>query len=286
MRGRDLDRAGAGLGVGVFVGDDADAASDQRQDRVAADEVLVALVVGMDGDAGVTEDSLGPGGGDDDEATRLAFDRILEMVELALGLDLLDLEIRDRGSKCRIPIDQPLVLVDQALPVEVDKDLGDRPRQALVHGEALAAPVAGGTEPLELVDDLAAGFGLPFPDLVDEGIAADRVTVRLLPLHHLPLDHHLGGDAGMVHARLPQDVAAAHPLEAGEHVLKRVVQRVADVERAGDVGRRDDDRERLRPRRGAGTGLEGAGGLPQGCDPRLDIRRVKGLLEHIGTGSG
>jgi hypothetical protein len=37
---RHLDRAGPGFGIGVVVGDDGDAAADQRQDDVAADERL------------------------------------------------------------------------------------------------------------------------------------------------------------------------------------------------------------------------------------------------------
>ena len=45
---RDLHRAAALFGVGVFVGHDRDAAADQRQDRPFADEVPVTLVVGMD----------------------------------------------------------------------------------------------------------------------------------------------------------------------------------------------------------------------------------------------
>ena len=48
---RDLDRARALLRVGVFVGDDRQAAADQRQDRVAADQVPVARVLGVDRDA-------------------------------------------------------------------------------------------------------------------------------------------------------------------------------------------------------------------------------------------
>ena len=39
VRGRDLDRAGALLGIGVFVGDDRDAPADQRQDDVLADQI-------------------------------------------------------------------------------------------------------------------------------------------------------------------------------------------------------------------------------------------------------
>ncbi len=52
------------------------------------------------------------------------------------------------------------------------------------------------------------------PDPLEKFGAADVAAARLLPLHQLPLDHHLGGDAGVVGAGLPQHVAAAHALEA------------------------------------------------------------------------
>ena len=45
----------------------------------------------------------------------------------------------------------------------------------------------------------------------------------------------------MVGARLPQHVLAAHALETAENVLQRIVERVAHMQRAGDVGRRNDD---------------------------------------------
>ena len=80
--------------------------------------------------------------------------------------------------------------------------------------------------------------------LLDEFLAAD-VAAMDLPLHQLAFDDHLRGDAGMVHAGLPQHVLAAHALEADQDVLQRVVERVAHMQRAGDVRRRDDDGERL-----------------------------------------
>src|SRR5882757_2839493 len=75
----------------------------------------------------------------------------------------------------------------------------------------------------------------------DSAFAAERTASRLLALHELALDHHLGRDAGMVGAGLPEHVAAAHALETGEHILERVVQRMAHMQGAGDVGRRDHD---------------------------------------------
>ena len=61
----------------------------------------------------------------------------------------------------------------------------------------------------------------------------------------LALDHVLGGDAGVVHAGQPQHLVALHPPAADERVLDRVVERVADVQGAGHVRRRDDDAVRL-----------------------------------------
>ena len=101
-----------------------------------------------------------------------------------------------------------------------------------------------------------------------------------LPLHQLALDHHLRGDAGMVHARLPQHVLAAHALEADQNVLQRVVERMAHMQRAGDVGRRDDDGEGLRPLFGAGAGRKASGLFPDLGDLRLDGLGVVGLFEH------
>ena len=62
----------------------------------------------------------------------------------------------------------------------------------------------------------------------------------------LALHHHLGGDAGVVGPGQPQRRRPAHALEADQDVLKRVVERMADVQRPGHVRRRDDDGERRR----------------------------------------
>ncbi len=202
------------------------------------------------------------------------------MPKLALDLDLLDLEVRNRRLQLRIPVDQPLVLVDQPGAVEIDEDLHNGLRQALVHREALAAPVSRATEALELVDDLAAGLGLPCPDLFDERLPPDRPPIRLLPLHHLPLDDHLGRDAGVVRARLPEHVAAEHPVVANQDVLERVVEGVAKVERSGDVRRRDDDGIRLGARCGVRAGAKDPGFLPERIDARFNRGRIECPVEH------
>ncbi len=156
-------------------------------------------------------------------------DRVAEVPHLAGDLDVLDLEVGDRGLEPRVPVHQPLGAVDQALLVELDEHLADGVAEPLVHGEALARPVGRGAEALELIDDGAAALGLPLPDALEELLAAHLAARRLLPLHQLALDDHLRRDAGMVGARLPQHVLAAHALEADQDVLDGVVERVPDM---------------------------------------------------------
>ncbi len=146
VAGRDLDGAGAFLGIGIFVGDDRDGTIDQRHDGVAADQVLVALVARMHRDGGVAQHRLGPRRRHRDEPAHLAFDGIFQVPEMALHLDAFDFEIADRGLELGIPVDEALVLVDQPLLVEFDEHFEDGAAEALVHREALARPVGGGAE--------------------------------------------------------------------------------------------------------------------------------------------
>src|SRR5699024_7219917 len=98
--------------------------------------------------------------------------RIGEMPVSALDLPLLDLQVRDGRLELRVPVDQTLVAIDQAVLVQFDEHLADRDLQLRIQGEALAAPVTRGAQPAQLVLDRASAAGLPLPDLVDEGVAA------------------------------------------------------------------------------------------------------------------
>ena len=311
VRGRDLDRACALFRIGIFVGDNRDQAADQRQANMLADQMLIARIVRMHRDRGVAQHRLRPRGGDGQPFAGLfalgVHHRVFEVVkvpvgvfgqdlgerrrverravvtrplERALRLDRHDLQVRDRGLELGIPVDEALVLVDEPLAIELNEHLGDRARQALVEREPLAAPVAGGAEALELGHDRPAQFGLPRPDAFDERLAAQRAAVRLLPLHELALDHHLRGDAGMIHARLPQHVAAVHAPVAAQDILKRVVERVAHMQIAGDVRRRNDNAKRLRFRPVGAAGPEGACLLPKRGGAAFRRSEVERFVHH------
>ena len=286
VRGCDLDRAGALLRIGIFIGDDCNAPADQRQNGVLADELPVALVLGMYRNRHVAEHGLGTRGRHCDEGCGVvriearAFERIADVPQMPLHLDLLHFEVGNGGEEFRVPIDEPLVLVDEPAAIKLHEHLAHGARKSLVHGEALARPVAGGAEPLELRRDGAARLRLPRPHLLEEFFAPEHAPRRLLALHELALDHHLRGDAGVIGPGLPEHVAPAHPLEAGEHVLQRVVERMAHMQQAGDVGRRDDDAIRSGAAPLGAAAAERARLLPLGVDASLDRGRLVCLADH------
>ena len=152
----------------------------------------------------------------------------------------------------RVPVDQTFAAIDQALVVHLNKDLDDRiveigrvlvtgagiPLRAR-HGEGGAVKVAGRAKALQLVDNGAAGLFFPGPDFLKELLAAQFGAGRLLVFRKFAFDNHLGCDACVVGAGLPERVKALHAFPADQDVLQRVVERVAHVQDAGDVRRRD-----------------------------------------------
>ena len=100
-------------------------------------------------------------------------ERIGEEPELALDVLRLNLEIADRCLELGIPIHETLVAVDQAALVELDEDVGDRALVALIHRKSLVRPVATGAEAAQLPRYRSAGLSLPFPDMLEESLAAD-----------------------------------------------------------------------------------------------------------------
>ena len=263
----------------MVVGDDRDPPAGERELDLGADQVLVALVVRVHRDRGVAEHRLGPGGGDDDRGVTVA---VADGDQLTVVLGVLDLDVGERGQAARAPVDDPLGPVDQAVVEHPLEDGLHRPGETLVHREPLARPVHAVAEPAHLSEDLAARLGLPLPDPLDERLPPQVVPGQAL-LGQLALHHVLRGDARVVHARQPERVVALHAPAPGQRVHQRVLERVAEVQGAGHVGRRDDDAER----RLAGV-LRPAGREVAAVDPPLVERafylRGNELARQVGTG--
>ncbi len=205
MRAGDLDGTRAESGIGVFVGDDRDQAAvflgTNRNLAKLSDDWRVAIIRRMNGNRAIAQHGFRARRGDGDIVALflqhdvpvlVLFDigiglaarqRVLEVPHMTGHFGVLDLEIGNRCLEMRVPVDQPLAAIDQALVVHVDEDLDHRVmeiRRARVlvgitcratHGKRLARPVGRGAKPLELTDDGAARLDLLFPDPVQKHVA-------------------------------------------------------------------------------------------------------------------
>ncbi len=228
----------------------------------------VSRIVRVDGDGGVAQHRLGPGGGHHHLAGTVG-ERIGELVQLALRpLVVVNLQIRKGRATGRAPVDEAARPIDEALFVQAHEGLDDGRRVAGVHREDGPLPVERAAELLELVEDPIAGSRAPVPQALDESLPSDVVPALPLLFAQLALDHHLRRDPGVVGAGQPHGVVGRHPPPAGEDVLDRVAERVPDVQRPGDVRRRDDNRERRLGRGGVGVKVSARHpfGVPAGFD--------------------
>ena len=79
VAGSDLERTGAELHIDCLVGDNRYGSSDNGEKRVFAYQGFGAVVLRIDGDGGVAEQRLRPGGGDGDGAVAL-FELVADVV--------------------------------------------------------------------------------------------------------------------------------------------------------------------------------------------------------------
>ena len=103
----------------------------------------IPLIGWMNGNSPIAQHCLGPGCRDGNVVARfpqrdvsvLIFldifvgcaigQRVFEVPHLAIDFDVFHLKVGDRGLELRVPVDEPLALVDQPLIVEADEDFED-----------------------------------------------------------------------------------------------------------------------------------------------------------------
>ena len=309
MRAGDLDRARAEILVGVFVGDDRDAAAlrlgADRDFAELANDGRIAFVRGVYRDRAIAQHGFGAGRRDGDIVAffgqryvtvfvfldvgvgRAIGQRVFEVPHVAVNFGGFDLEVGNRGLEMRVPVDQTLAAIDQPFVVHIHEDLdhgvvevaflarGGTRRTG--HGESVARPIKRGAQAFELADNRAAGLLLLLPDFGGEFFAGE-IGAAFAVFRKLAFHHHLRRDTGVVLTGLPQRVKAAHAVPAHQNVLQCIVECMAHVQRPCHVGRRDHDREGFLAR-GVGTGLEGTGVFPCGIEAGFGLGGVKILVE-------
>ena len=280
VRRRDLHAAGTEFAVHVIIGDDRNLAICEWQSQTLADQLRVTLVLGMHRHRDVAQHGFRARGRDHHviRGAGLRIDHVVaDRPQVPIALDIVDFEVGHRGHQHRVPVHQPVAAIDQAGAVPLDEHLAYRGGQAFVHREAFARPVDACAQPAHLLVDAIARFLLPLPHAFDELLAAE-VMARLAFRGQLVLDDLLRGDARVVGAALPQGVPAGHPRVSDQCVHDGLLERVAHVQRAGDVRRRQQDRIRF-----ALSGrLEAARVFPARVPLRFDLLGVETLV-HRGS---
>ena len=210
---------------------------------------------------------------------------ILKMPHMAVNFGILDLQIRNGGFKMRIPVDQSLAAINQPLVIHLNKDLNHRIGKVPRHCERFPIPIAACAKAFELVDNRAARLVFPLPHFGQKRLAAHLAARRRACLGQLALHHHLGGNARMIGAHLPQRVMPAHTVPADQNILQRVVKRVPHVQAARHIGRRNHNGKRLCPRPRIRARRANLILLPQARYPRLGGSCVKVLFHWHRTPS-
>src|SRR6202011_707298 len=136
--------------------------------------------------------------------------------------------VRNRGLGSRVPVNHPATAVNQTFLIKVDKNALDRRHVATIKSVTLTRPVTRTTQSLQLFDDDAAVFILPFKHALEKFFATKIVTSHALVFPKPLFDGGLSTDAGMVHSGQPQHFESLHPGTPGENVLNGIVQNVAE----------------------------------------------------------
>ncbi len=270
------------------------ARAEQRREHLVADELRVALVVGVgeQGDAG--GDQLRAGGLD--ERVRAAVDGAeAHAMHRARALAVLELGLRDGGLEVDVPERGRLELVGLAARQQPEKGpLRDAPRER-PDRRVRARPVHRQTEPApQLLEGALVALG-ELEAQLDEvraryrhglgvGRLGRRAELRVIGNGGIALDPivvlhaPLGGETVVVPPHRVEDLPPAHPVVARERVGVGVGEDVPDVQRAAHGGRRRVDRVDPLARRGA-VEAEGALALP-GLAPALLEPLEARLLGH------
>ncbi len=241
VRGRNLHRSGPKLAVHHLVRNNRDLALHQRQQHPLADQMRVALVLRMHRHCRIAEHRLRPRRRHNNVLLR-ANDRIPDMPQMSLPILVQHFQVAQHRQAHRAPVRHPLRAIDQPLLVQLHEHHPHHARKLRRQRELFPRPVAALPNLLHLPRDLSPALFLPFPHAPHKFFPAQRPVIDSL-LRQLPHHHALRRNPRMVHPRQIQSVVPAHAVPARQNIDLRMVQHVTNMERAGHVRWRDNNRK-------------------------------------------
>ena len=158
---------GAEFGIHKRVANDLQLALHQGKYNGFSNVMLVPLVIRINSNSRISEHGFRPR-----RCHHETFIPILEgvanMIKEALFRLVVDLFVGKSCLTAGTPVDDVMTLVNEAFVEQANEHLPNSPGQSLVHGKTLTAPVAAGSQFLELIDDGGAVLLPPLPDLFYE----------------------------------------------------------------------------------------------------------------------
>ncbi len=150
--GGHLHHTGTEFLIHVGIGHDLDGPFGQGESNLPADVGIIAVVIGIHRQGGITEHGLRPGGGYF-QISRSVRQRIGVVVHFTGKLLVIHLIIRQGGLTGGAPVYQVVSLIDQIPVIKFYEDLPYRVGTPFIQGETFPVPVAGGTDFFQLVGD-------------------------------------------------------------------------------------------------------------------------------------
>src|SRR5215510_2851396 len=242
VAGGDLQCSGSKCLIDIGIKEQRDHTTRNGQPNLFTNEMLVAFVFRVHSYGGVAKHCFRSRSRNDQRLRRVVGKWISDVPKTGVCFLMNDFDVGQRCLAARAPVNQPLRSVEQAVFPETNEGFLHRKRKTLVHGKTLVLPIAGDAERLELMQDRASRFFFPFPDSGNEFIAPNLCSAQPLS-GQTALDDVLHRDTGMVRPRDPEHAIAVHSFVTTEDILKRVVERMAHMQRSGYIRWRNDHRK-------------------------------------------
>ena len=239
VRRRNLQRTRAEVNLNMLIGNDRNLRLAERANHLFADQRRKARIRGIHRHRHVRHNRL-RARRRHEQLPAAVRQLVAHRVKLALRRRHDHLFIRERRAQHRIPVHHAATAVNQTLLEKLRESSSHRRRKHIIHREALAIPVAGAAQLLQLANDDAAVLLLPAPDHLHKSLAAHIVArARRILLGQLLLDASLRRNARVIRPRQPEHLLALLARAARENILNRVVEHMPHVQHARHVRRRN-----------------------------------------------
>ena len=239
MRRRNFHSPRTEFHLAVFITHDRYFATHSGDNDRLSNEVLVARIFGIHGNAGVTKHSLRACCRHRD-GIALIRRIITHMPEVAVLFLIFHLGIGQRSFAVRAPINDAITAINQALVIETHKYLRHSLAAAFIHGKAFPLPIARRTKVAKLLYDGGAVFVPPSPGALQEAITSN-ILFRDPLFCHLFDNLDLSCNRGMIRARHPECFISAHALISNKNILQCFIDGMPHMQPTSDVRRRNNN---------------------------------------------